>query len=68
MALAAALLILFWPTPDEQLADYALRDLPEKREIVPAAHRQLGRIWVEHFPELAQSGPYSHAQVRAVSF
>ncbi len=63
MALAMALTILLWPQqPDERVEQISW----ESQERV--VKRQLGRVWVEQFPELSRPGPRSQAHAHAVSF
>ena len=63
MALAMALTILLWPQqPDERVEQISW----ESQERV--VKRQLGRVWVEQFPELSRPGPHSQAHAHAVSF
>jgi anti-sigma factor RsiW len=72
VALVVALAILLWPGQNSQseLAARGQLDSLESQALdwIPATDRQLGSTWVESYPERLRPVPYSHAQVRTVSY
>ena len=63
LAFAVALAILLWPEQHDELPEHLSWEQQE-----PLANRQLGRVWIERFPELSRPGPRSLAHMRTVSF
>lgn len=68
----AALVILLWPEPDqvEELAAHWQTGAQQTQVLdwAPHASRWSASSWTQRFVELAPPGPYSHAQIRAVSY
>ena len=63
VALAMALAILLWPEQPDERVEQVTWETQDR-----LVKRQLGRVWVERFPELSRPGPYSQAHARAASF
>lgn len=72
LAFVAALAILLWPEPDQmdELTAHWQSGTQQTRirDWAPHAVRWSASPWTERFVELAPPGPYSHAQVRTVSY
>ena len=66
-ALAAAIVILLWPTSATlEAADSTIPFKEGPAWVATDADRQLDRAWAEQFPELVR--PQRHAHIRPVSF